>query len=123
MTFADTPSGAISLDGFAVALPVRLDEVEEMGAGVLGCDAFPLYPVEILAGEIGHVPFPGQQAGLAPCGLVKAAALQDALRCILRRGRLGVHEQRAVVEYQLGGLELVIGVPGAMGTKFTVSSK
>ena len=73
------PSMAIRLDGFAVALPVGLDEVEEMGAGVLGCDAFPLYPIEILAGEIGHVPFPGQLAGLAARHLVKAAALQYGL--------------------------------------------
>src|SRR6266481_1206698 len=85
----------IRLDGFAVALPV-------------GLDAFPLYPLKILPGEVGHVPLPGQLAGLAPRGLVKAAALQYAPRCLLRRGRLGVHEKRAAVKYQLGRLELVI---------------
>jgi len=33
---------AIRLDGFAVALPMGLDEVEEMGAWVFGRDAFRL---------------------------------------------------------------------------------
>ena len=47
-----------ALDGFAVALPVGLDEVEEVGAGVFGRDAFPLYPVKILPGEVGNIPFP-----------------------------------------------------------------
>src|SRR5712692_9828604 len=99
---------AISLDGFAVALPVRLDEVEEMGAGVFRRDALMLYPLEILPGEVGHVPLPGQLASLAARNLVKAAALQNAPRCLLLWGRLGVHEKRAAVEYQLGWLELVI---------------
>src|SRR6266702_2505833 len=99
---------AISLDGFAVALPVGLDEVEEMGTGVFRRDAFMLYPLKILAGEVGHVPFTGQLAGLASRGLVKAAALQYAPRCLLRWRRLGLHEKRAAVEYQPGRLELVI---------------
>src|SRR5712691_4965363 len=99
---------AIRLDGFAMPLPVGLDEVEEMGAGVLGRDAFALYPVKILAGEIRHVPLTGQLAGLAARNLVKAAALQDAPRCLLRWRRLDVHQERAAVEYQLGRLELVI---------------
>ena len=60
-----TPSMAISLDGFAVALPVSLDEIEEVRAGVFRRDALSLYPVKILPGEEGHVPFTSQLAGLA----------------------------------------------------------
>ena len=47
------------LDGLPVPLSVGLDEVEEVGAGVFRRDAFALYPVKILVGEVGHVPFPG----------------------------------------------------------------
>ncbi len=50
-------SRVIRLDGFAVALPVNLDEIEEVRAGVFRRDALSLYPIKILPGEEGHVPF------------------------------------------------------------------
>jgi hypothetical protein len=40
-----------------MAPPVGLDEVQEVGAGIFGGDAFPLYPVEILAGKVGKIPY------------------------------------------------------------------
>src|SRR5215831_4251367 len=79
-----------------------------MGAGVFRRDALTLYPLEILPGKVGDIPLPGQLASLAARNIVKAAAFQNVLRCLLLWGRLGIHEKRAAVEYQLGWLELVI---------------
>src|SRR2546427_12725670 len=70
-----TSKGFNPLEVFAVPLPVRCDEVKEVGAGVFGHDPFPLYPAEILLLKIVNIPLSGQLVG-APAGLlVKTAAL------------------------------------------------
>ena len=49
-------------------LPVRCNEVKEVGTGVFGHDPFPLYPAEILLLKIVNIPLAGQLAG-APARL------------------------------------------------------
>ncbi len=59
-------------DGFAVALPVGLDEFQEVGAGVFRYDLFCLDPLEILACKPAYIPFAARDlAGLLHREIVK----------------------------------------------------
>ena len=48
---------------FAIVFTMRLDEAEEVCAGVFGGNAVGVYPGEVLSGEIVYVPIAGNKPG------------------------------------------------------------